>query len=228
MANAKSLKQGKIPVKRQFNMAVIGQKQANYTKTILITVLVALLVLVGVKFGVIDRLTAASDEEMKASELQMQVDMVNAKIASYGDITTLYGHYTYSDMTPEELALVETMDVIQLIEENVMGEAVIGEWTLSGNVLTIPMVTGTLEEANALVQILQAAPIVDFCTVTTAKSVTEESKPEATEAAEAEGTAEAEGAEEGSAPAVEAEPELVETVTAQVTVYLVQPEEEVE
>lgn len=237
MADKKALKQGKIPVKRTINMAEIGQVKANYTMTILVTLLIGVLALIGVKFGVIDRLQAASDAELQVTELQMQVDMVNATIASYGDITTAYGHYTYSDMTQQELAMVETMDIIQLLEDNVMNEAVIGEWTLNGNVLTIPMVTETLEEANTLVQILQTSPIVDFCTVTTAKSVTEETKAESSSANAGENSADAENSDvnteantgENSAVPVETvEIETIETVTAQVTVYLVQPEEEVE
>lgn len=234
MADKKALKQGKIPVKRTINMAEIGQVKANYTMTILATLLVGVLALIGIKFGVIDRLQAASDAELQVTELQMQVDMVNATIASYGDITTAYGHYTYSDMTEQELSMVEAMDVIELLETHVKNEAVIGEWTVAGNVLTIPMVTGNLEEANALVQILQTSPIVDFCTVTTAKSVTEETVVEdSNEQAEANvagttGDADSTSEANNSTTAQEVETELVETVTAQVTVYLVQPEEEVE
>lgn len=194
MAKNHTIKQGKIPVKRNFNLAEIGRPKPNYTMTILVTLVLGILALSGVKVGIIDRLTKVAEEEAKVTDLQVQVDMMNAAIESFGDIATLYGHYTYSDMTPEEMAMVETMDVIELIEDNLIGEAVIGNWTLAGNVLTIPMIANNLQEVNALVQVLQASPNVDFCTVTTAKSVTEE----------------------------------VETVTAQVTVYLMQSVEEVE
>jgi hypothetical protein len=48
--------------------------------------------------------------------------------------------------------------------------AVVRDWSVSGNILTVNLVGETLQQINLIVQQLEAQDMVDFCTVNTANA----------------------------------------------------------
>ena len=198
---------GRLPVKKSINMAVVGQKKTRITTTLLVLILILIAAAAIGKFLVMDRLAEVNREEQKVRDLRNELSMANAKLDSFGELKETYAHYTFADMTSEELRRVERSDVVELIERVVLPAAELNSWSVRENQLTLNVTLDTLQDTNLLAQVLKEEDMVEFATVKNA--VTNEIKREETpvidEAAAGEDAAEApseEGTDEG-APAEE-------------------------
>ncbi len=237
---------GRLPVKKSINMAVVGQKKTKISTAILAVILIIVAAAAISKFLVMDRLAEVDREQKKVRDLRTQLSEANAKLDSFGELKEKYAHYTFADMTSEELKRVERSDVVELIERVVLPAAELKSWTVKQNELTLNVTLDTLQDTNMLAQVLSEEAMVDFATVKNA--VTNEIKKDEapiiaevntgapTEGGEVE--APAEEAPAAEAPAEEApaedeadgetteEKELLYNVTAQIIAYLVIAEKE--
>lgn len=161
-------RRGQLPTKRTINLATVGQTPINWL--VAAPAILAILLAAGLvgKFAVADRYIALSNAQARAGDQQAQVEQAKARMDSYGALVDEYAHYTYSGMTEDELALVDRVEVMDMLERVVMPQVTVTGWTMAGNQLTLPMTGDSLEKINGVVQLLQAEPIVDFCTVSTA------------------------------------------------------------
>ncbi len=80
-----------------------------------------------------------------------------------------YAHYTFENMTPEELAQVEREEVLRLLDERVMGKCEVEYWSVSENVLSLRIVGLTLEQVNRVLQDINQDELVSYSTVSTAQ-----------------------------------------------------------
>ena len=202
---------GKLPVKKSINMAVVGQKKTRVSTAILALVLILLVAAAIGKFLVMDRFAEVEREEQKVRDLRNELSLANAKLDSFGELKNTYAHYTFADMTSEELRRVERSDVVELIERVVLPAANLNSWNVRQNQLTLNVTLDTLQDTNMLAQILNEEDMVEFATVKNAVtneikrepapavSAASNAEPPANEAAE---PSEGEAAEE--APAEEA------------------------
>ncbi len=157
-----------LPVKRSINLAGIGEKPIRLHVAIPAIVLIVAAAAVLSKFAVVDRLIEVSNAQREAAEARAELDATYKKIEEYGELEELYAHYTYSDMTEEELLRVDRVEVVSLIKRIVMPRAAVYSWSVSANQLTVNVTGNTLQEINLIAQKLEEDPLVDFCTVITA------------------------------------------------------------
>ena len=244
---------GKLPVKKSINLAEVGQKKTRVSTALLAIILILLVASAISKFFVMDRFAEVAREQQKVRDLRNELSAANAKLDSFGELKETYAHYTFSDMTAEEMRRVERSDVVELIERVVLPAAELNSWNVKQNQLTLNVTLDTLQDTNMLAQILNEEDMVEFATVKNA--VTNELEKEEEPVASEEGI---EGAEEGTpaedvppeeapseeAPAEETEgqeqpdegegevegegeaKELLYNVTAQIIVYLTNVEKE--
>ncbi len=237
---------GRLPVKKSINMAVVGQKKTKISTAILAVILIIVAAAAISKFLVMDRLAEVDREQKKVRDLRTQLSEANAKLDSFGELKEKYAHYTFADMTSEELKRVERSDVVELIERVVLPAAELKSWTVKQNELTLNVTLDTLQDTNMLAQVLSEEAMVDFATVKNAVTneikkneapiIAEVNTGAPTEGGEVE--APAEEAPAAEAPAEEApaedeadgetteEKELLYNVTAQIIAYLVIAEKE--
>ena len=157
-----------VPNKRYINLAEVGVQKLNLKVAIpALIIIVALAVLIS-KFGVIDRFVKVSDAEREVADLQTRMDAAKSRIAGYGELKDLYAHYTYSDMTEEELNRADRVRVMELLKRVVMPKAAVSAWSVSGSQLKITLNAGTLEEINGITQSLIDESMVEYCTISTA------------------------------------------------------------
>lgn len=168
----------KLPDKRTVNLAVVGVEKLNLPLATVGVILIVLAAVLFSKFGVIDRMIAVSRAQGEVRTLQRQIDEGYDKIASYGEIGELYAHYTYADMTEEELNRVDRAEVMDMIDRVVRPKADVSAITVQENQLVIALTTGTLQQANLISQQLLEERIVDFCTVTMAATENERVREE--------------------------------------------------
>ena len=241
---------GKLPVKRSINLALVGQKKTRVSTAILAIILILVVAAAFSKYFVMDRFAEVEREQRKVRDLRNELSAANAKLDSFGELNETYAHYTFSDMTAEEMRRVERSDVVELIERVVLPAAELNSWDIKQNQLTLNVTLDTLQDTNMLAQILNEEDMVEFATVKNAvtNELTKEDKAsedgksgkadkageeapaeEAPQTEDAPAPEEAEGREqpaEGEGETEGTEKELLYNVTAQIVVYLLIVEKE--
>ena len=167
----------RVPTKRTINLATAGQKKTNFALAIpLIIVIIVLAGLFG-KFMVADKIAAQMKASAEVSSLQRELDEKYAALDALSDsLSEDYAHYTYKDFTEEELTTADRLQVLNLIDQYILPEADVEEWSLVGNLLTMPITADTLEDINKIVDKLNTCVIVDPCSLTTATNETRDSR----------------------------------------------------
>ena len=161
---------GKMPTKTEINLAVIGEKHINPLVAMPAILLIILLAALFGKFLVADRLAEVAAAEREVANLQAQLDAGYNELTDFAELSDLYAHYTFSGMTQEEQTRVARGEVLSLIQRVVLPQAGIDSLSVTDNEMTLNMTGSTLQEINLLVQKLEADPLVNYCTVTTAES----------------------------------------------------------
>ena len=232
---------GRLPVKKSINIAAVGQKKTRLAVALPLFLFALAVIAVFTKFLVMDRLEAVDREEQRVRELRTQLSAANAELEGFGELKEEYAHYTFADMTEEELQRVERSDVVELLERIVIPRASLSSWSVRQNQLTLAVTLDTLQDTSELVQLLNEDARVDFATVKSA--VTNEIKPKAPTMAapaepafseDSEGEGAKDGAEEAQEPSPAGEAEAGEdekaepgyNVSAQIIVYLTAAEKE--
>lgn len=160
---------GRMPVKRSINLVLINENKINLMKAIPSALLIVALAFAFSKFLVVDRLNSMSVAAQKVSVLQREVDALTDSIQSYGNVEEVYAHLTYDGMTKEELGLVDRTLILEMLGAQLPAEDVSSAWNVSGNVLTVEVTGSSLDMLNELARQLETEPIVDSCTINTAK-----------------------------------------------------------
>ena len=161
---------GHLPTKKDINLAVIGEEHINFLVALPSILLILLAAALFSKFLVYDRLQEVAAAQREVAELQEQLDAGYEELADYAELEDLYAHYTYSGMTEEEKERTGRVEVLALIDRLILPQAGVEDLKITGNQMTLNMSGNTLQEINLLVQKLEADPLVDFCSVTTAVS----------------------------------------------------------
>lgn len=106
---------GRMPTKRSINLVTVDENKINPLKAALGILVIVALAAAFSKFLVYDRLVEVSRAQARVNELQATLDNTLSAIEDYGEVETVYAHYTYDDMTAAEMSLVDRADVVELI-----------------------------------------------------------------------------------------------------------------
>ena len=169
----------KPKTKNKVNAAAPSKKTMNFSRHVssfdlrkmapYLIVIVIVLALFA-KFGFIDQLSKKSDAYAQLADIQSQQEMLDLKLKDYPELEKQYGRYSYGWMSEDEVSLVDRMEVYKLIESKVMDAAVIENFAVNGNVITMNMRGITLKEASAVVKDLESSDMVDSAYVYSAEA----------------------------------------------------------
>ena len=165
---------GRMPTKQSINLVINEKKGPSPVKAIVFSVIIIIAAAAFSKFMIIDRMIAMSEATGHVNQLRTTLAATEEAVASFGDISDTYAHYTYSGMTDEEKSLVSRTAVLEMADAAFASGGASNNWQLSGNTLTAEVTGSSLEELNELAQFLQSFPIVDRCTITNANKTTNE------------------------------------------------------
>lgn len=161
---------GALPVKRTINLAALENRALDLRIAIPAILLVLAAAFLFGKFAVADRLIAVSRAEGEVAAARSRLDAAYRRLDSFGELTDVYAHYTFSGMTDEEIHRADRADVLNLLRDVVLPSVTVDSWNLKENVLTINMTGETLQVINRTVQSIEAEDTVSFCTVNNAKT----------------------------------------------------------
>ena len=117
-----SISRGKMPTKRNINLAAVGDKSLNKKTAIAAIVLIGVGATIFSYYGVAGRFTRLYEAQSAVSSVQSQLDAAYEELSQYDMTEEEYAHYTFSDLTQEELSQVEREDVLRLLDETVIGK----------------------------------------------------------------------------------------------------------
>lgn len=134
--------------------------------------IIAIVIVIGIfaKFGIIDQLAKKTDAYALLAERQTQQELLNQKLAGYDDLEKQYGRYSYGWMSEDEVSLVDRMEVYSLIESKVMDVAVVENFAINDNVITMNIRGITLNEVSGVVKELESSPMVESAYVYSAEA----------------------------------------------------------
>lgn len=158
-------KKGPYPTKQAMNLFY---KPDRTTKpaTIALYVLFVLVCLLGLsKFLVYDLWDSARQAEAQAAAEQARLQGVMDGLSDYQEVLERYRLYS---ATEEEEALVDRMEVLDLLEGVLGGTANMNAVSIGGDAVQLQISGITLAEAARIVRELEASPIVAGTTVNTA------------------------------------------------------------
>lgn len=163
-------RKGSIPVKRVINLAEVDKKTIDLRIAIPAILLILAAAFVFSKFAVADRLIAVSRAEGEVAAVQRELDAAYRRLDSFGELSELYAHYTFSGMTDEEIHRTDRAEILNLLRNVILPDVAVDAWNVKGNVLNVTMTADTLEDINRNVQKINGNELVDFCTVNNAKT----------------------------------------------------------
>lgn len=159
---------GKMPTKNYINVMIRSKQTFSLRKHLPLVIIAAILILVLGKFFVVDRLTATAREANRVAQIQQELTIANSKISSLQDLDDLYAHYTYADMTAEELSRVDRVAAMKLIDEAFLSGNISRSWNLTGNIMTLQVNGPSLSDLNQLASELEVNLIVERCVISSA------------------------------------------------------------
>ena len=160
---------GRTPTKREINLAGVTEKGMDIKTAAAAIVLIIVAATIFSIFGVGGRFAKLAAAEREAADAQRQLDQAYETLAGYEMTQEEYAHYTFENMTEEELSQVEREDVLRLLDAKVIGRCEVEYWSVSDNVLQLRIVGSTLEQVNRILQDLISDDLVSYGTVSMAQ-----------------------------------------------------------
>lgn len=155
------------PTKTTMNLYVVERKtQTN--RVVLIGVLLLLLVVLFVKFGVIDQYARLSAKEAELSQQKLNVSQAEAKLTNYDEVLATYQGFA-STGDPNA---VDAISVLDLVTTQVMPYANVSSIALKDGVLTLTVTGAPLSTVGELTSNLMVQDMVENVSVSTASNST--------------------------------------------------------
>lgn len=167
--SAKAKVSAAAPTKKTMNFS---HHVSSFDLRKMMPAIIVIVIVIGLfaKFGIIDQLSKKTSAFAELSDIQTQQEVLNAKLKDYPELEKQYGRYSYGWMSEDEVSLVDRMEVYKLIESKIMDAAVIENFAVNGNVITMNMRGITLKEASAVVKDLESSDMVDSAYVYSAEA----------------------------------------------------------
>lgn len=171
-------KQTKYPTKTTINMAVCGRTEAAGKTLVIGMAVIAVLVLLVVKFCVFDQYARLSRAEADYNSVYQKNQELADRVSDYDEVMLEYRAYSMSfisDKDNENFVGVDRKEVLDLIETVMMKRGQVLSIEIYENTAKISMKGMNLEEISEMIRSLKNSPIVSEAQLNIAH--TDENKP---------------------------------------------------
>ena len=163
-----SLSRGKMPTKTTINLVPKKERYISTPKGKLTTIIAAVIILLLIFLLIVRPVMKLTKARAQVADLTTQLDQTNSQIAQLAGLEEEYAHYTYEDMTTEEMSRVSRVKVMRLVQEALIDGGVANSWSLSGNVMTLQVSGASLSQLNQIAAALEQEDIVERCVINSA------------------------------------------------------------
>lgn len=160
----KPIKGAVSPRKRTMNF-VHHKSSFNVTKVACILLVLVVIGLVVWKYGFADQLAEKTAAYNNLATKQEQLVAVNARLAGYDELYQKYSRYSFGLMNKNEAGMVDRGQILELVETIIASTASVNNLSISSNELSMNLSGITLEQASAIVNQLEANPIVNYTNI---------------------------------------------------------------
>lgn len=171
-------KQTKYPTKTTINMAACGRTEAAGKTLVIGMAVIAVLVLLVVKFCVFDQYARLSRAEADYNSVYQKNQELADRVSDYDEVMLEYRAYSMSfisDKDNENFVGVDRKEVLDLIETVMMKRGQVLSIEIYENTAKISMKGMNLEEISEMIRSLKNSPIVSEAQLNIAH--TDENKP---------------------------------------------------
>lgn len=171
-------KQTKYPTKTTINMAACGRTEAAGKTLVIGMAVIAVLVLLVVKFCVFDQYARLSRAEADYNSVYQKNQELADRVSDYDEVMLEYRAYSMSfisDKNDENFVGVDRKEVLDLIETVMMKRGQVLSIEIYENTAKVSMRGMNLEEISEMIRSLKNSPVVSEAQLNIAK--TDENKP---------------------------------------------------
>lgn len=161
----------KMPTKQTMNLYFKESRTTKPATFLLYALFVAVVLLGMLKFMVYDLWVKVSEARDALAVVQDELTATMAMLADYDEVKENFQRYSATD---EELATLDRMEVIALLDEKVGEVARMHSYSVHGMEVQISIDEVTLAQVADIVRQLEASPIVKNTIVNTASTTTGE------------------------------------------------------
>lgn len=172
-----SRRKKKFPVKTTVNLFYKERPPVTLPQLLLAAVLFIVVFVAFAKFAVVDRLWASERALREAKEIEEALAVVQAGNVDYEDVLKEYQHYYFSAADTGDAGAavyVNSLDVLEVLEQELLNKAVVQTVNLTGNVLTVNLTKINLEGASKIAKSLSANELVRDVVVSAANKQQQE------------------------------------------------------
>lgn len=162
----------KYPRKTSINLAMKESHKREYGKAILAAIVLTVFIGVFTKFGVVDRLVAASEAEYGAATVKSQYMSVQAANKDYDEVLEKYEDYNLKRSLVS--GKTDLQDILELIEQELMTRSMVETFSSSEGIITVKISGVTLNDISAIFKSLTNSPLVAHVQVYTASTSDQE------------------------------------------------------
>lgn len=159
---------GKYPEKTTINLLVRETGTGDPRTRIIAMVVMAVLVVVFLKFLVFDRILKGYEAERQYTELKQQIAQLQIINKDYEKVRMEYGHYGNGYMNQEESAEQDRAVMMSIINADVISQADIQSIQISGNLAEVTIDNIRLGTVSSIVAALEGENTVAYVNVSTA------------------------------------------------------------
>lgn len=161
----KLTKQIKYPSKTSFNLFKCAEKKRvqPWQWALFFAFLIALGLFT--KFCVIDRLALASEAKNNYEDMLHRIEVLQAQNVDYDEVRYEYSRYSNGYLTEEELAQVDRLESVELLEEYILNRADYIRAAFNGNSIDVFIVNTTLNEVADIINDLELDGRAEYITV---------------------------------------------------------------
>ena len=162
--NLKKTKEMVVPSKRTMNFCH-HKNPVDLKRLIPVLVIVAVVLLLFVKFCIIDMIQVERAAYDRLAEKKAQLAGLEVGLKDYDKVADMYGRFSYGWMNETEVNTVNRLQVLALIEAKVGPAAVVENMAVNDNSLTLNIHGLTLEQASLVVKDLETSNLVSSAIV---------------------------------------------------------------
>jgi hypothetical protein len=155
------------PAKTSMNLIAADKNAVDLRKVLPIVVVLAVLVALFVKFGVVDYYAQVAVKQNDLAVQKASLSAVESKLASYDSVKAEYESYG-SYLSGSSATQVDALIVLNMVDQQIMPTASVTAINLKSNTLSLSLANASLDTIGNLVKSLDAQPIVSNVSVSTA------------------------------------------------------------
>ena len=154
-----------VPSKTTLNLVMKEKSALRLSRVIPAVLIIAVLALVIGKFAVADRCARLRAAEHELANRQATLRVLQASYADYDQVKEQYNRYTCEGF---DNTIADRQEILDLLESDIIPYSETQSVSVTGNVFSTTLTGLTLNEVSTMIARLEANPLVDRVTVSTA------------------------------------------------------------